>query len=422
VKEDFLHYVWQYKTFAFSNLTTVSGELVTIISVGQYLEQAGPDFFNAQLVIGGQHWAGTVEIHVKSSDWYVHHHEQDCAYDNVILHVVWEYDVPVFRQDNSEIPVLELRHYVSEGLLAPYYSLVSPKTWIYCETQLKGIDAFYWHHWMERLFFERLERKSLPIQQLLSSTENDWEAVLFCLLAKNFGLNTNGALFLKVAQSLPFSVIRKERFALISLEALLFGQAGMLPEEAEDVYVRELKAQYAYLKQKYQLRALLAEQVTFFKHRPDNFPTIRLAQLAALYHRHENLFTTMMAVRSRAAFAQLFSFSVSEYWQTHYQFDRSSVYKKKRFSNSFIDLLAINTLVPLQFAYRKSLGKDATESQMEFLQTIGSEKNNIIEKFATFGVATKNAFETQSLLQLKQVYCDERRCMHCAIGIQLLKT
>jgi hypothetical protein len=422
VKEDFLHYVWQYKKFAFSNLTTVSGELVTIISVGQYLEQAGPDFFNAQLVIGSQLWAGTVEIHLKSSDWYVHHHEQDRNYDNVILHVVWEYDVPVFRKDNSEVPVLELRPYVSKSLLDPYRSLVTPKSWIFCETQIKGIDPIYFRHWMERLFFERLERKSIPIQQFLSSTENDWEAVLFYILAKNFGLNTNGALFLKVAQSIPFSVIRKERFELASLEALLFGQAGMLPLEAEDVYVRDLKERYAYLKQKYQLLAPIVEPVTFFKHRPDNFPTIRLAQLAALYHRHENLFTALIAVRSKAVLAELFSGSVSAYWQTHYQFDRASVGKKKKFSSSFIDLLAINTLVPLQFAYAQSLGKDVTESLMVLLQTIVSEKNSIVEKFATFGVKTKDAFETQSLLQLKQVYCDQRRCMQCAIGIQLLKT
>lgn len=422
MKEDFLHYVWQYKKFAFSNLTTVSGELVTIIDVGHYLEQAGPDFFNAQLVIGSQHWAGMVEIHVKSSDWYVHHHEQDRSYDNVILHVVWEYDVPVFRKDNSEIPVLELRHYVSKRLLEPYRSLVTPKTWIYCETQLKGIDPVYFRHWMERLFFERLERKSIPIQQLLSSTENDWEAVLFCLLAKNFGLNTNGALFLKVAQSIPFTVIRKERFELASLEALLFGQAGMLPQEAEDVYVRDLQERYAYLKQKYQLHAPLQAPVTFFKHRPDNFPTIRLAQLAALYHRHENLFTALIGVRSKEAFVALFSGMVSEYWQTHYQFDRVSVRKKKRFSPSFIDLLAINTLIPLQFAYAQSLGKDVTETLMGFLQTIVAEKNSIIEKFATFGVQTKDAFESQSLLQMKQIYCDQRRCMQCAIGIQLLKT
>jgi hypothetical protein len=422
VREDFLHYVWQYKKFAFSNLTTVSGELVTIIHVGHYLEQAGPDFFNAQLVIGSQHWAGMVEIHVKSSDWYVHHHEQDGAYDNVILHVVWEYDVPVFRKDHSEIPVLELRHYVPEGLLDSYRSLVTPKTWIYCETQIKGVDAIYLRHWMERLFFERLERKSTPVKQLLLSTANDWEAVLFCLLAKNFGLNTNGALFLQVAQSIPFSVLRKERFDLASLEALLFGQAGMLPEEAEDVYVRDLKKRYAYLKQKYQLEPPLLAPVAFFKHRPDNFPTIRLAQLAALYHRHEHLFTAVIAVRSREAFAALFSVTVSDYWQTHYQFDRVSVRKKKRFSNSFVDLLAINTLVPLQFAYAERLGKEVTESLMALMQTIVAEKNSILEKFATFGVPSQDAFESQSLLQLKQAYCDEKHCMQCAIGIQLLKT
>jgi hypothetical protein len=421
VKEDFLHYVWQYKKFTFSNLTTVSGDALTVVNAGQYLQLAGPDFFNAQLVIGMQKWAGNVEIHVKSSDWYLHHHEKDTAYDSVILHVVWEHDTPIFRKDNSEIPVLELKHFVTNDVLHNYQELTSAKTWIYCENQINTVDAFVLQNWQERLFFERLERKSVPFQQLLKETENDWEAVLFYMLAKNFGLNTNGETFLKMAKSIPFTIIRKERFEVENLEALLFGCADLLPLEAEDVYVKNLKSRFDYISQKYQLAKIIIEPVQFFKHRPDNFPTIRLAQLAMLYHKQHHLFSELIEAKRLEQFYSLFTVSVSVYWQTHYQFDKESPKKKKQFSKSFIDLLLINTILPIQFAYAKSQGKEISEDLLELLRTISPEKNGIIEKFSHFGIPSKNAFETQSLLALKNDYCNQKKCLQCAIGIELLK-
>ncbi|MDQ5929271.1 MAG: hypothetical protein QG594_1049 [Bacteroidota bacterium] len=186
MKEDFLHYIWKFKKFDALNLKTTQQETLTVCGVGQYLQLAGPDFFNAQVIIGNQKWAGNVEIHVKSSDWYLHHHERDAAYENVILHVVWEHDAAVFRQNNSEIPVLELKNYVDPSLLNNYQALITPKSWIYCENQLKNLDNFLLKNWQERLFFERLERKSKAITELFAKTNNDWEAVLFALLAKNF--------------------------------------------------------------------------------------------------------------------------------------------------------------------------------------------------------------------------------------------
>lgn len=421
MKEDFLHYVWQYKKFDFSNLTTVSGESLTIVNSGQYLQKAGPDFFNAQITIDNQKWAGNVEIHIKSSDWYVHHHEIDENYDSVILHVVWENDTPIFRKDNSEIPVLEIKHYVSTATLNNYQALVTPKSWIYCEKDIAQVDKFTFQNWQERLFFERLERKSIPIQQLLEATENDWEAVLFCMLAKNFGLNTNGELFLKIAKSIPFSIVRKECFEVQNLEALLFGQADMLPFVAEDTYSNEVKFQFNFLSHKYQLVKTLIEPVQFFKHRPDNFPTIRLAQLAMLYHQKYNLFSQIIATYTLTDFYNLFDITISKYWQTHYQFDKESAKKKKQFSKSFIDLLIINTIIPIQFAYAKSQGKEVSETITTLLNQIAPEKNVIILKFENYGIKSKSAFETQSLLQLKNEYCNKSKCLQCAIGINLLK-
>ena len=422
MKEDFLHYLWKFKKFDALNLRTFNDEEITIINVGQYLELAGPDFFNAQITIGNQKWAGNVEIHLKSSDWYVHHHEIDSAYENVILHVVWEHDTEIYRSNNIEIPILELKKHVDPATIQNYQSLMAPKSWIFCEKQIKEVDEFVFKNWQERLFFERLERKSKPIFDLLAQTSQDWEAVLFSLLARNFGLNTNGEAFFKMAQSIPFSIIRKESFEVENLEALFFGLAGLLDSEKEDNYYKDLKFRYFYLLHKYQLEHLMADQVQFFKHRPDNFPTIRLSQLANLYHTHQNLFSKISTLNSLKNSVQVFQIGVSPYWESHYQFDRESPIKKKMLSKSFIDLLLVNTIIPLQFAFAKSQGKEITEDLINLLNGLNPEKNAIIDKFSSFGIVSKNAFDTQSLLQLKKEYCNKSRCLECALGLELIKS
>lgn len=421
MKEDFLHYLWKFKKFDTLNLKTVNQEEVTIINTGNYLELAGPDFFNAQIKIGNQKWAGNVEIHLKSSDWYAHNHEKDAAYENVILHVVWEHDTEIFRQNNTEIPVLVLKDYISSEIVLNYNSLTLPKSWIFCEKQITQVGNFVFKNWQERLFFERLERKSKSIYDLLEETNQDWEAVLFCLLAKNFGLNTNGNSFLQLAKAIPFSIIRKESFELENLEALLFGSAGLLDSDKEDVYFKDLKFRYFYLLHKYQLEKVYIEPVQFFKHRPDNFPTIRLSQLANLYHEHQNLFSKVIELKSIADIYKLLNSSAGLYWQNHYQFDKESPRKRKTLSNSFIDLLVINTIIPLQFAYSKTRGESVSEDLISILDEISPEKNSVIEKFKSFGIKSANAFDTQSLLQLKKEYCDVNGCLKCAVGMELLK-
>ncbi|WP_348798484.1 DUF2851 family protein [Flavobacterium adhaerens] len=421
MKEDFLHYIWKYKQFDTLFLKTSNQEEVIIGNVGQYLELSGPDFFNAQITIGTQKWAGNVEIHIKSSDWYLHHHEEDSNYENVILHVVWEHDLDIYRKDNTEIPVLELKNYVSKETIANYHKLISPKSWIFCEKQINTIPQFILLNWQERLFFERLERKSKPILDMLSLTNNDWEAVLYLLLAKNFGLNTNGEIFLSIAQSIPFLVLRKESFEVENIEALLLGTAGLLDNENEDVYFKDLKFRYFYLIHKYQIEKNFITPVQFFKHRPDNFPTIRLSQLASLYHKEQNLFSKLIGLNNLESIYELFDVSVTMYWQTHYQFGKESKKKRKVLSKPFIDLLILNTIVPLQFAYAKSKGEEVSEDLIGLLNEMEPENNSIIDKFNSFEIKAKSAFETQSLLQLKNEYCNKFKCLNCAIGIELLK-
>jgi hypothetical protein len=422
MKEDFLHYLWKFKKFNTSNLQTTNKQSLAILNAGQYLQLAGPDFFNAQIRIGNQKWAGNIEIHLKSSDWYLHHHESDSAYDNVILHVVWEHDVAVFRKDNSEIPTLVLKDFVAKEAVENYQLLLQPKTWIYCERQIATLEPFVLRNWQERLFFERLERKSNPISVLLAQTQNDWETVLFYMLAKNFGLNTNGEVFMKIAQSIPFAVVRKECSQVENIEALLFGKAVLLNEPKEDTYFNNLKSIFNYLSIKYRLMAHDFEPVQFFKHRPDNFPTIRLSQLANLYAIQTNLFSKIIQADTSQKLYELFQVSTSSYWQTHYQFDHASPKKKKSLSKAFIDLIVVNTIIPIQFAYARSQGRDVIESAIQLLETIKPEQNGIIKKFHDFGIKATNAFETQSLLQLKNEYCNKSQCLNCNIGIELMKS
>ena len=421
MKEDFLHYVWKYQKLTSLELQTVKGETISILHPGYYLETAGPDFFNAQIIIANQKWAGNIEIHVKSSDWYLHNHERDIAYNNVILHVVWEHDSDVFAPNNQEIPVMELRNYVNKELLFSYKNLIAQKSWIYCENQIQEVNSFVVSNWQERLFFERLERKSQYVFDNLVVTQNDWESVLFLLLAKNFGLNTNGVSFFKIAQSIPFSVIRKEASDLQNLEALFFGMAGLLDYDKEDTYFKDLQFRFYYLLQKYAIERVNIEPLQFFKHRPDNFPTIRLAQFASLYHQEKHLFSKITYEFSLPLLYERFAVATSEYWQTHYQFDKISPKKSKKLTKSFIDLLLINTIIPIQFAYAKNQGKEITEELIALMQSLDSEKNAILDKFKSIGISTKNAFEAQTLLQLKSEYCNKSRCLDCAIGSELLK-
>lgn len=420
MKEDFLHHLWLYKHLDITQLQTTTGEHIQILHFGHYLQSAGPDFFNAQLIIGDQKWAGNIEMHLKSSDWYLHNHQSDENYDNVILHVVWEHDIDVFRKNNEVIPVLELKNYVSNEQIKQYQNLFRPKSWINCENEIVLVDEFLIQNWLERLFFERLEQKSQLIKDLLQETKFDWEQVTFGLLLKNFGLNSNGEAFFVIAKKMPFSIVRKERTNLQHLEALFFGVSGLLDDDFEDVYPKELQRIWLYLKQKYQLKTI-DQELQFFKLRPDNFPTIRLAQLAALFHKEHSIFQLLITIRNLNDLRKLFSVSASKYWETHYQFDKKSPKKKKRLSIGFIDLVLVNSVLPLQFAHSNYQGTDKTEDLLSLVSQLKAETNAIISKFSAIGIPSENAFQTQALLQLKKKYCEQNRCLQCQIGNHLLK-
>ena len=422
MREDFLHYIWKYKLLNLGELKTVQNEKVQLLKSGEQNHNTGPDFFNAQIIIEDQRWAGNVEIHVKASDWYVHGHEKDINYDSIILHVVWEHDIDVYTKENFVVPTLELSKHLDKNILNNYQRLFSKsQKWINCENVISSVDPFIIDNWLERLYIERLQQKSELIRQMLVVSKNDWEAVLVKLLFKNFGLKVNGDAFLNLINSMDFSIIRKEKQSLERLEALLFGQASLLNDDIQDAYYQALKMEFNYLIKKYNLQTNLKSQFQFFRLRPNNFPTIRIAQLAALLNQHQNLFSKIITTTRLKDYYELFNVSVSSFWKTHYSFSSTSKISGKRMTKSFIDLLLINTIVPLKFIYLKQINKLNEQELLEMVRQIKPEKNAIVNKFNTIGMETNNAFETQSLLQLKNDYCSKQNCLKCAVGNELLR-
>jgi hypothetical protein len=422
MKEEFLYYVWQYKLFSMTKLTTTNGKSIVIKKAGLQNNNAGPDFLNAQIEIDNQLWAGNVEMHLKSSDWYLHKHETDINYDAVILHVVWQHDVDVFTKSDKTLPTLELQDIVDKSILKNYEELLYQKTtFIPCGNQLKTVDQFLIDNWLERLYFERLEEKSLLINELLSKTNDNFEAVLFQLLAKNFGLKINGNAFLEMAKSIDFSIIKKTSFNEGQISALFYGQSGFLEDDLEIDYYTKLKQEYHFLQHKFGLVPISKNNFQFFRMRPPNFPTIRIAQLAALYHLHQHLFSKLMKVKSKEEVYELFEVEVNLFWKTHYTFETSSKKTNKKLSKSFIDLLLINTIIPLKFVYLKQKGENQESVLLKLIQQVAPEKNAVISKFSESKIKAKNAMESQALLMLKNNYCTKKLCLQCAIGNHLLR-
>jgi len=424
MQEDFLHYIWKFKKFDFGKSKTTNNSEISILNFGIHNHNSGPDFFNAKIEIDQQVWAGNVEIHLKSSDWYLHRHETDPNYDNVILHVVWEDDVEIFRKDNSAIPTLELKNLVHPDSLNKYKSLLlnGSRKWINCEKDFHLFDDFTMNNWLERVYFERLEKKSIRIMEMLKSTENNWEEVLFILLFRNFGLKINADSFESIANSIHFKVIQKVRNNSFKMEALIYGQAGLLNENIDQAYFASLKDEYQFLKKKFILDNSSVILPQYFRLRPDNFPTIRLSQLAQLYTNVPQLFSRIIHSRSKEEIYKLFSSATSEFWETHYTFKKDHKERKKKLTQSFIDLLIINTIVPFKYCYLKETGEKDTSEALNIITQIKHEKNSIVDNFNGLRSHTAtNSCHSQALVQLKSEYCDKNACLKCVLGVKLIQ-
>ena len=407
-----------------NGLVGTNNEPIHIVDPGTHNHLAGPDFFNAKVIIDGQLWAGNVEIHLKSSDWYAHHHETDANYNNVILHVVWDEDANVFRSDNSVIPTLELCNYISQNMLVAYQKLFDKKDvqFINCEKDIAHVDAFIFENWLERLYFERLERKSEWVLELLERSKNDWEQVLFAMLLKNFGLKINGLSFQSLAEVLEFSTVRKLQADILALESVFFGMSHLLnSEEILDEYYIRLKKEYSHQKHKFSLQEEGVLKPEFFKLRPPNFPTIRLSQLANVYHQHQNLFSSVISASQLEELYAIFDVSASNYWTNHFTFGKPSKESGKRLTRKFVDLLIINTLLPLKFCYAQQRGKEANEEIIRIISQIKKEENSVIANFKHLGIPIGNAKDSQAILQLYNEYCTQNKCLQCIVGNRLLQ-
>ncbi len=422
MNEDFLQYVWNFHKFH-GDLKTHSQEPLEVINTGLKNSNSGPDFFNAQILLGKQRWAGNVEIHLKSSDWYAHHHETNTAYDNVILHVVWEHDTNIFRKDNTVIPTLVLKKYVKPSLLKTYQKLVQKKQqWINCEKDFHRVDNLILQNWFERLYLQRLEQKTIVLKEVLKKSNNNWEALLFVMLAKSFGLKVNGDAFMSMAQSIDFSIIQKCAQQDNALEALLLGQAGLLNDEKEDGKYIEVQRLYNYLSKKYNIKNKANIASKFFRLRPPNFPTIRISQLAQLYTYKNNLFSQIIEAKTLEDYYHIFSVAASSYWDTHYNFEITSTKRRKGLTKKFIHLLLINTIIPIKYCYARYVGKNNSEEIMALISGIQREDNTIVTKMNKLKKVVHTALDSQAVIQLKNHYCDTNKCLQCAVGNYILKS
>ncbi|WP_417887344.1 DUF2851 family protein [Zunongwangia sp.] len=424
MKEDFLQYVWQFQHFEKMNLKTTHAETLSVLSSGLKNVDEGPDFFNARIVIDDQQWAGNVEIHLKSSDWYAHNHHTDINYDNVILHVVYEHDAEIFRKNEEVIPTLELHNRIPSKVLEKYNFLFQKnQKWINCQEYFSNFDEFLIQSWLTRLYIDRLEEKSKLIQELLQRSNNNWNAVLFYMLAKSFGLNKNGQSFTSIVESIGFEKIQKLKNSTFQLEALLLGQAGFLDDiENTDSYYLALKNEFDYLLKKYKILHKAAIKPVFFRLRPNNFPTIRLVQLACLYTQNNALFNNFMNSSSVKELKKLFVIKLPSFWETHNTFKSVHNKRTKQLSSNFINLVLINAVIPLQYVYQKQKVIGYNEDFLRLAQSIPIENNSVVKQYQKLKPSVfKNALHSQGLLNLKINFCDKNRCFSCNLGFSFIK-
>ncbi len=412
-----LHYIWQRKAFlAFSQQTT-DGRRVEVVDTGIHNSDAGPDFFNAKLMIDGVMWVGNVEIHLLSSDWYRHGHDKDSAYDSIVLHVVKKADREVFNSKGKHIPQCVLQYPHDEEQLE---RLLIDRL-AYCSDRLYEDTSLFTDDWRHALLIDRMSKKTNAIEQLLSLTRHNWEEAFYITLAHNFGFHTNGLPFELLAKSLPLAYILKHRDNLFQIEALLFGQSGLLTEEtATDDYTKSLLKEYSFLRKKFTLTPIDGSMWKMLRMRPQNFPHLRIAQFAALLHQSEFLFSRVIEENDLNQLRQLFAVSPSDYWKNHYRFASQSPSNEASMGKSAIDILLINSVVPYKFAYSKSRNNvQGQNSAFALLDTIPAEKNNIVARWKLLGFKIKTASESQLFIHLYQNYCLLNRCMNCDIGWQI---
>ncbi|WP_225865743.1 DUF2851 family protein [Dyadobacter aurulentus] len=425
MNEEILSFVWRFQYFESANLLTDDQKCISVIRTGHKNTNAGPDFLEACVVIDDVHWYGNIEIHVRSSDWFVHTHETNLAYESVILHLVWENDKPVLRQDGTLIPTLSLKGLVKSSILERYALLQDLDDAIPCASMFREVHEIHKYAMLDRVLLERLQRKASAVIELLEKNRNDWEETAYQWLGMHFGFKLNDPAFLRLTQIVPLKIIHKHRDRLLYIEAVLLGCAGLIPEKSDDLYVRALQKEFRFLSTKYNLadKQMQSHEWKFAKLRPAGFPTIRLAQLARLLSFESNLFSTIISVNSFERMQELFQLSQSEYWVRHYVFDKKAATPVPSMGKDAGSSLIINGIVPVLVAYAKQRRQpELLDKAVYWLSQIPSENNRITREWATLGMRVKTSADSQALIEWYNNYCLPKKCLECTVGAGLVRS
>jgi hypothetical protein len=416
-KEELLHHIWQHRLFSSQELRTVDGQSLEILRSGELNSDAGPDFRNSRIKVDRTKWAGNIEIHVRSSDWFKHNHQTDLAYSNIILHVVFEDDL---KESLGSFPTLELKGLVSDQILKRYENLNNSSDELPCGKQFLEVPELVRNAWFDSLLIGRLQRKSEWMNSLVDECHSDLEQAFMVVLFRAFGMKVNAEPFEQLAKKTSWKVLAKHQDNLFQLEAILFGNAGFL-ENPKDEYSEWLKKEYDFLRHKYDLKPLDKKLWKFLRLRPANFPTVRIAQLAALFQR-KGAFFRWFSNQSETIELKTMNVLPSEYWQTHYNFGTESNSKSKRIGTTMAQNILINAVAPFLFVSAHREAKtELQDRSLAILQQLDAEKNVKVNVFADLGLEVRNAAESQALIELKTNFCDHRKCLTCSIGATILK-
>ena len=428
--EQLLHYTWKHKLYPLKELTTSDGQRVEIVDPGLHNRNAGPDFFNAKIRIGSTMWVGNVEIHDKSSDWYQHGHDKDSRYDNVVLHVAAELDTEVMKSNGEYVPQLQLS--VPDDVLTHYDELQKTDEYPPCYKVIPDLSALIIHSWMAALQTERLEQKTEAIRKRAELCNGSWEDAYFVTLARNYGFGINGEVFEQWAYNIPLNAVAHHRDDLFQIEAIFMGQAGLLeldsiPEYYQkdalnDGYFAKLRNEYQYLAHKFSMKPIDFKLWRFLRLRPQNFPHIRISQLANLYYQQKAGLSQLIECETLDELKNVLKSQVTPYWETHYTFGSTSPKNEKHLSYGSINLLMINTAIPMLFAYGRHTTKEVLcDKAFDFLEQLKAENNHIIRMWQQVGLPVKSAGDSQALIQLKKEYCDKKDCLRCRFGYEYLR-
>lgn len=419
--ERIMQYVWQHKLWCSEDMVTNDGRRVRVLDPGLLNTNQGPDFFNAKVEIDGNLWVGNIEIHVRATDWRRHGHDKDKAYDNVILHVVEKDDCPVYRTNGERIPQLVLQ--VSPRFNEQLEHLLNSRTEIPCGSFLAGLPRLVVTEWIEALAFERLHSKVGRIDELYKATRGNWEEVCYVTLSRNLGFGVNGDAMERLARLTPLRLLHKHCDSLLQLEALLYGQAGLLSgaTTGTDAYTQQLVREYSFLSNKFSLRSMEGEAWKVFRMRPQNFPYRRIALLAHYIQDGFNLMQAILDAQGEKELRELFRVELNGYWATHYSLGKESNMTTRALGERSIDIILINTVAPLYYAYGEITGcSEYIDRAVALLESLKPEENSIVASFAVAGIKSSDALTTQALIQLKREYCDARKCIYCRWGHRML--